>query len=86
MPPTPPGLKIKVYPNPFKEAVTIELEGYEGKDLKFSLLDVTGREVQAQKFTGNNYVFYRNHLPTGLYVFKLETEGKLIGSGKILVR
>lgn len=85
-PPTPPGLNIKVYPNPFKETVTIELEGFEGKELKFSLLDVMGREVQAQKFTGNNYVFYRNHLPTGLYVFKLETEGKLIGSGKILVR
>ncbi len=85
--PTIPGLEIKVYPNPFKETVTIEIsEGYENEEVIFSLFDVTGRLVRSQQFIGNKYDFYRNQLPSGLYIFKLESEGKQIGSGKMLVR
>jgi uncharacterized repeat protein (TIGR01451 family) len=81
-----PGLEIKVYPNPFKETVTIEMEGFEGKELTFSLFDVTGRMVKSQKFIGNKYDFNRNQLPSGMYIFKLESEGKQIGNGKVLIR
>ena len=62
------------------------MEGFEGKELTFSLFDVTGRMVKSQKFIGNKYDFNRNQLPSGMYIFKLESEGKQIGNGKVLIR
>lgn len=84
--PTLPGLEIKIYPNPFNETVTLEIKGFEGKVLTFTLFDITGRLVRSQQFIGNKYDFNRNQLPSGMYIFKLESEGKQIGSGKMLVR
>jgi uncharacterized repeat protein (TIGR01451 family) len=84
--PTLPGLEIKVYPNPFKETVTIEIEGFEEKEITFNLFDVTGRLLRTHNYFGNKYDFNRNQLPSGMYIFKLESEGKRIGSGKMLIR
>ncbi|KAA3637010.1 MAG: T9SS C-terminal target domain-containing protein [Bacteroidetes bacterium] len=86
--PTIPGLEIKVYPNPFNETVTIEIGGgYENEEVTFNLFDITGRLLRSQQFIGNKYDFNRNQLPSGLYIFKLESsEGKQIGSGKMLIR
>ncbi len=83
-----PGLEIKVYPNPFKETVTIEIAGgFDNEEITFNLFDVTGRLLRSQQFIGNKYDFNRNQLPSGLYIFKLESsEGKQIGSGKMLIR
>lgn len=83
-----PGLKIKVSPNPFEEMVKFEIET-EGRILKEGILrvyDVLGRQVSAQKFSGNQIMYYRNQLSTGLYIFRLESEGQLLGSGKLMVR
>ena len=81
-----PGVKINVYPNPFIETVIFDIEGYDFKDVTLSIFDTTGRRIHNSRHTGNNIMYYRNHLPSGLYFFKLETEGKLISSGKLLVR
>lgn len=80
-----PGVKINVRPNPFRESTTFEIEGRQFKEVNFSILDMTGRLIYTNKFYGNQYV-YRNQLAPGTYFYKMESEGQLINSGKLLVR
>ena len=83
-----PGVKINVRPNPFIESATFEIEGHDFKEVIFSIFDMTGRRISTQKFSGNQFMYYRNHaLVSGMYIYKLETsEGQPIGSGKLMVR
>jgi uncharacterized repeat protein (TIGR01451 family) len=81
-----PGVEINMYPNPFIEAATIELEGYAFKEITMKVFDAAGRLLKESRHLGNKFMYYRNALPAGLYFFRLESEGQLIGSGKMLVR
>lgn len=81
-----PGLEIKIYPNPFVEATIFELIGKEYKTVDITIFDLNGRLIRRDRFRGNQFHFYRNLLPQGLFIYKLETEGQLIDSGKIMVR
>lgn len=80
------GVKINVYPNPFIESVVFDIEGYNFNDVILSIFDTAGRLIHSSRHSGNEIMYYRNQLPSGLYFFKLETEGKLISSGKLSVR
>ncbi len=81
-----PGVEIKVYPNPFIETTVINIEGYEFKEVILNVFDAGGRLLTTSRHQGNEIMYYRNALPTGLYFFRLESEGQLISSGKMLVR
>lgn len=81
-----PGLKIKVYPNPFNESTTFELNGKEFNNVDFKIYDIAGRLLRTEGFKGNIFEFHRGQLSSGLYFYKLETEGRLISSGKVIVR
>ncbi|MEN0004500.1 MAG: T9SS type A sorting domain-containing protein [Bacteroidota bacterium] len=77
---------IKVLPNPFNESTVIQLEGKDFNQLSFSMFDMTGRVVQQRQYNGNLLVVTRDNLPAGVYIFKLVSEGQLIGSGKLFIR
>jgi len=81
-----PGVEINVYPNPFIESTVINIEGYEFKTVTLNVFDASGRLLTTSRHLGNEIMYYRNALPTGLYFFRLESEGQLISSGKMLVR
>ena len=81
-----PGVEIKIYPNPFVEATTFEIMGKEYDRVEITILDLNGRVIRRDSFRGNQFHFYRNLLPQGVFIYKLETEGQLINSGKVLVR
>ncbi len=83
-----PGVKINVRPNPFAEFVTFEMEGQQFSNVHLSIFDMAGRRIDMQKFTGNQFMYYRNQaFVSGMYIYKLETsEGQLIGSGKLMIR
>jgi hypothetical protein len=83
-----PDARLNVYPNPFLDEVNIEIIGKtQWSQLKFRVFDLQGRVIDQQVYTQNQFV-YRRHprLETGVYVFQLEADGQLIGSGKLLVR
>ena len=80
--------KLNIYPNPFLSEVNIELIGKtQWSQLKFRVFDLQGRLIDQQIYTENRFV-YRRHpsIESGVYVFQLEADGQLIGSGKLLVR
>ncbi len=81
-----PGVKINVYPNPFIDSTVFDIEGYDFKEVILNVFDSSGRLLHTSRHTGNQIMYYRNALPSGLYFFRLESEGKPISSGKLLVR
>ena len=83
-----PNVEIKVYPNPFNAEATIEIQGFDplSKTSNFQLFDALGRQIRSEKFEGNQFLFERQELPTGIYFFKIENGGRLVGTGKFLVK
>ncbi len=82
-----PGARVNAYPNPSPGAVTFELEGMPFQDLRLRVFSPDGRLVQQQAFSGNQYIWNRNGLSAGLYLYRLETsEGRLINTGRIILR
>jgi uncharacterized repeat protein (TIGR01451 family) len=82
-----PGVSVMAYPNPSPGSVTFDLEGMPFQELRLSVFTSDGRLVQQQVFSGNQFVWNRNALSGGLYLYRLETNnGKLINTGKIILR
>lgn len=79
-------VKIKVFPNPLSDIATFDLENTPlSTEGQFSLYDATGRLVRSQKFKGRRFDFDRRDLPSGLFIFRIDSNGQLLGSGKLLV-
>lgn len=81
-----PGVDVKVYPNPFTESVTIEVKGRLYDRLQMSIYDLSGQLVSQEVFNNNTILIHRNQLSAGMYVYKLESGGQLINTGKLMVR
>jgi uncharacterized repeat protein (TIGR01451 family) len=80
------GVQVAVFPNPFYETATVELDGWQGRGGTFVLFDMNGRAVLQKEFIGEKITLERGEIPAGIYFFKIENEGKIIGSGKVVVR
>ena len=88
-PPTLPNIAIKVYPNPFTDVAIFEISDKKGPlsmTSHFSLFDATGRLVRTENMTDGRLEFQRRDLPVGFYVFRIEDNGKLVGSGKLIIK
>ena len=86
------NFSLKVYPNPFKETANIELEKlnmignsqFSDNNSKFLLYNLTGQLIRTEFFNSNKMEFQRKGLTQGLYIFKIENNGQIIGSGKLI--
>ncbi len=68
------------YPNPFNPSTTIQFAVPEASDIKIKLYDVLGREVTTlvnETYQPGIYrvEFEAADLPSGLYVYRLQTDG-----------
>jgi serine protease AprX len=76
---------IKVYPNPFKDELTLYTEGVSGETI-IDIFNIKGQLVFNKKdiFKGENMItLYLNTLPQGIYFYKLKNEKTLL-TGKII--
>lgn len=86
------NIEIRVYPNPFEEQTTLEVVGGDYQELQLKIYDVMGREVLYKDslqavFTSNNKIqIQRGNLPQGVYIYRLEGDGELLNTGKLMVR
>jgi hypothetical protein len=79
-------LDIKVYPNPFQQMTTIEIQGKNFELLELQITDIAGRVLQHKQAHNNNQIsVYRNDLQTGIYFYQLKGDGKLLGTGKLVL-
>ncbi|MDL2254703.1 T9SS type A sorting domain-containing protein [Bacteroidales bacterium OttesenSCG-928-J16] len=78
-------LKHSVFPNPFSESVTVELEKPLRGSAYFEVYDLTGRIVHQQKIAGqaSSFSWNGNYLKEGVYIYAIyseegATKGKIV--------
>ena len=66
---------IKVYPNPAKDFVTIDLDGFSGKINQINMLNSQGQLVLSANAAGNEkkVLLPLSGLPVGIYILQIQT-------------
>ena len=70
---------ITIYPNPAQNSFFIECENIS----TVKLYDMLGQEILTQPANGKTEINI-SHLPKGIYIVKILSEGKMIGNSKIV--
>jgi hypothetical protein len=72
--------KIKAYPNPVKDELHLDIEGFVGGKINLTLGTILGREISRRQFdnydTFNHLTLNLADLPRGVYLLKVEQNGK----------
>ena len=77
---------IQVFPNPFETHTNFEISNPNYQEIIFQLFDLRGNLVQQDSFFTEKYIFERKNLAAGLYIFRMEKDGLMLGSGKIILK
>jgi uncharacterized repeat protein (TIGR01451 family) len=81
------GVDLQIFPNPFSEQTLFRLNGVaENTSIRLSVINAQGRLEREEVFTGTEYLFQNNGLSAGVYFFKMEENGRLLASGKVVVK
>ena len=70
---------IIIYPNPTKDILSVECENVN----VIKLYDILGKEMLTQTVNGKTEINIK-HLPKGMYIINVVSEGKFIGNSKIV--
>ncbi len=83
----PTNLDISISPNPMSEQTVFTVKnGYIHQKLTLRLFDVHGKQVRMISSNGNNQItLNREKLHTGFYFYRVDLEGKVVKSGKLIV-
>jgi hypothetical protein len=73
---------IKIYPNPTKGMVTVRTGGT--RELTLDVLDVVGKVVLTERL--DKQLIDLTGLPSGLYIFKIHSDGSPVKTQKVIVR
>jgi hypothetical protein len=77
---------ISIFPNPFSTETTISINGQpQMNNGEFIMYDVFGRVVKKFKPQTLNFKFERGNLSSGIYFYKVSADGKILGTGKVIV-
>lgn len=79
------NVAVLTAPNPFQEYTIFRIKGQEFSSLAFYLYDATGKQVRYTKEQGNEFKFYREELPSGMYFYTIEADGQRLNTGKIVI-
>ena len=68
---------VRIYPNPAKEKIEIELN--DGVMKKIKLFDLSGRQILIKESIGQRGTIDLSEIENGIYILEIETEvGKII--------
>ncbi|MBL4648740.1 MAG: T9SS type A sorting domain-containing protein [Aureispira sp.] len=78
---------VLIFPNPFSQYATVRIEGPISDRLMFRLYDATGKTVQMIEIENQReFQVERGNLLQGMYLYQIESEGKLIDAGKLIIK
>ena len=78
-------LNLKLYPNPMQNESRLEIENYGDEIYSVELYDISGKLIrQESNLSGSVYIFQRNDLPSGIYIWRFITEKNLLKSGRLI--
>ena len=79
-----PAPLLKVYPNPFKDKITLEIRNLEDEVL-FVLFDINGRILQKEKVHSRQQKIKLDYLTAGPYSYSvMDSSGNILFSGKLI--
>lgn len=81
-----PEIAVNVYPNPFDQSTTFEVEGANTETLYLEVSDALGRTIRTEQFTDQTYNFNRGNLIAGLYFYRISDGKNVLNTGRILVK
>lgn len=82
-----PGLQLSIQPNPAVTYALLQLQGLPADaEWQVELLDGLGRPVLREQAVGSSWRLERGALPSGLYLLRVLRDGKLLGTGKVVLR
>lgn len=78
---------IKFFPNPVEDYATLSFSGFVNNSIyELELLDLRGNRLRTELISNNNYVFYRNQLPSGVYFFLIRKDEGILVRNKICLK
>ena len=80
-----PGIELEVFPNPVAEVATFLIKSERPVRGTLTVFDLQGRAVHFQDFDQNQFDFQCGNLTAGCYIFKLNSEGRALAAGKLVV-
>lgn len=83
-----PLYKIAAYPNPARESFQIDYELPLGvNEAKLELLNINGTSIKSYSIdnTFNKLLIDTSTLKSGIYIYRISSGGKLIGTGKVVI-
>lgn len=73
---------LSAAPNPFTNSTTISFSAASTSNVFFSVKNVLGKTVYRKsipvKLGRNTINFYKNNLPTGIYIYSIQDKKKII--------
>jgi len=82
-----PQYEVLVSPNPFGETARLEVKGLDSAlPIHLQVIDLQGEIVRDETSAGTTILLKKGSLPAGMYLFKIDQKGALVGSGKLVVK
>ncbi|MBL0329555.1 MAG: T9SS type A sorting domain-containing protein [Bacteroidetes bacterium] len=76
---------VSIYPNPFSSEATIYFEKHQ-KNTTIKIIDLLGKEIQTQTFTGKVLKIDRGMMQAGMYCIQITDEHKKVINKKIILQ
>ena len=81
-----PGAEVSVSPNPFSESTYLTVKGLKSQaPLQLQVIDLYGKVLGLYESSDGRFEVRKNNWPSGTYLFSLRQNGKMVGSGKLMV-
>lgn len=79
--------KVNVYPNPFNSYINVDIsDSFDINNTSIVLYDAVGKEVKNVSVTTQSTTLETNNLSSGIYLYKIISNGKTIQTGKLLAK
>ena len=79
-------LSLEVYPNPATPNTLLRLKGAATQNAEMKLFNAQGQKMAQAPFSQGQLPLGAMGLAKGIYFFQIWTEGKLLGSGKLVIQ
>ncbi len=79
---------VKIFPNPFSEQTTIEIETDKRyQNMTLTVYNLMGQTIKTIPSNGSNrMVLDKSGMTTGVYFYQIQAEGLVLDSGKLMVQ